>query len=214
MARKLHSPVPYFLFTALLGLVPVLNNKYPTLIFPALSPGLVEILSVGLGVAAAYMGFSRGWDRLQHQAGARQLLRQAAEKRNTLAIAGENDINAAGRFVSRLVRNADEDLSEIKPDFSKHSLKRLDRYLPALLSEVENEEEAWIRLGVVGAYLGETACRNDRWQWHFKADPALGRFGYLVSALRKEGKEVDPFFLAAEWMMGTRNLKAVLESVR
>lgn len=214
MHRKLHSPIPYFLLTALLGLVPVLNNKYPTRFFPALSPDLVSVLCVVLGVAAAYLGFSRGWDRLQHQARARKLLRQAAEQRDGQASADENDVSAAGRFISRLVRNADEDLSEIKPDFSEHSLRRLDRYLPALLGEIENEEDARIRLGIVGVYLGETACRNYHWQWHFKADPALGRFGYLVSALRREGKETDPFFLAAEWMLGNLNLKELLEPVR
>lgn len=214
MPRKLHSPVPYFLLTALWALVPVLNNKYPALFFPALSPGLVELLSVALGAAAAYLGFSRGWDLLHHQARARQLLRQAAEKRNPQARADDNETNAAGRFISRLVRNADEDLKEIQPDFSEHSLKRLDRTLPALLREVENEEDARIRLGIVGAYLGETACRNFNWQWRFKADPDLGRFGYLISSLGREGKETDPFSLAAQWMLGARNLKEIGEALR
>ena len=214
MHRKLHSPVPYLLLTALWALVPVLNNKYPSLFFPALSPGTVEILSVALGVAAACLGFSRGWDRLQHQALARRLLGEAAKERNARSSADDNEVNAAGRFISRLVRNADEDLLETKPDFSETSLRRLGRYLPRLLGEIETAEDARIRLGIVGAYLGETACRHLKWQWHFKADPALGRFGFLISVLRRDGKEMDPFLLAAEWMLGKRHWRQLLEALQ
>lgn len=199
---------------ALLGLVPVLNNKYPAQFFPALSPFAVEFLSVVLGVVAAFLGLSRGWDILQRRVWARELVRQAAANRHAAKNPEINDVNNAGRLISRLVRNADEDLLEIRPDFSGASLRRLQRYLPALLDEIENEEDARIRLGVVGTYLGETACRNSQWQWSFKADPALRQFGYLASAIRKDGKEVDPYAWAGELLHSKKKMKDWLEAAR
>lgn len=203
---KLHSPWPYFLLTALLGLVPVLNNKYPTQFFPVLPAFWVEIISVFSGVAAAFLGLSRFWDILQRRSVARELVRQAVSERQSVQNMEINDINNAGRLVSRLVRNADEDLLEIKPDFSETSLKRLQRYLPSLIDEIENEEDARIRIGIVGVYLGETACRNHQWQWFFKADPSLRQFSYLVSALRKADRELDPFAWAGELLRKERKM--------
>lgn len=214
MISKSGSPIPYFLLTALLGLVPVLNNKYPAQYFPAVSPGLVELLSVGLGVVAAFLGLSRAWDILVRRSLARELVRQAVAGRQAAQEAETNDINNAGRLISRLVRNADEDLLEIKPDFSMASLGRLQRYLPALLDEIGKEEDAHIRLGIVGTYLGETACRNSGWQWYFKADPALRQFSYLVSTIRKGETELDPFRWAGEFLEGKNKIKAWVKAVR
>src|SRR5579862_8376300 len=198
MASKHKSPIPYFLLMALFGLVPVLNNKYPAQFFPAVDPGLVELLSVGLGVAAAFLGMSRGWEILVRRSLARALIHQAATGRHAAQNAETNDIGNAGRLISRLVRNADEDLMEIRPDFSESSLRRLQRYLSVLLGEIEKEEDARIRLGIVGTYLGETACRNGGWQWVFKADPTLRQFSYLASTLGKAGREIDPYAWAGE----------------
>ncbi len=197
-----------------MGLVPVLNNKYPASFFPALSPWLVESLSVGLGVAAAFMGLSRGWEILVRRSLARALVRQVAANRRAAQKAETNDVSNAGRLISRLVRNADEDLKEIRPDFSEASLKRLQRYLPVLLGEVENEEDARIRLGIVGTYLGETACRNNGWQWAFKADPTLRQFSYLASTLGKSGRETDPYAWAGELLGGGKKIGAWMEAVR
>ncbi len=214
MARKLPSPLPFFLLAALLGLVPVLNNKYPAQFFPALSPGLVELLSVALGVAAAFGGFSRGWEILARRTWARELARRAVAGRRAAQNPEANDLANAGRLVARLVRNADEDLMEIRPDFSERSLKRLGRHLPELLDEIGTEEDARIRLGVLGAYLGETACRNRRWQWFFKADPALRQFAYSASVLQREGIELDPFAWAAELLTGRRKWADWLEATK
>src|SRR5258708_7098200 len=181
---RLHSPWPYFLLTALLALVPVLNNKYPTLFFPVLSPFWVEVFSVFGGVFTATLAFIRGWARLQKRARAKILVREVGQNRKPTDSLSENDAAHSGRLISRLVRNADEDLLEIRPDFSTSSLSRLYRYLPALMDEIENEEDARIRLGVVGTYLGETACRLFHWQWFFKAVTTLLQFGYLASFVR------------------------------
>ncbi len=208
---KLHSPVPYFLLTALMGLVPVLNNKYPASFFPALSPGLVELLSVALGVFAAVMGFMRLWNRLVQRDKARRLIRKAVENRHIPEKPDPNDVINAGRIISRLVRNADEDLREIVPDFTPVSLKRLQDYLPVLMTEIDREEEARIRMGVAGVYLGETLCRNNGWKWFFKSDPALKQFSYLISVLRKGDKEIDPFHWAAGAMTGQRRLTDILK---
>ncbi len=119
----------------------------------------------------------------------------------------------AGRYITRLVRNADEDLKEIKPDFTIESLGRLQGYLPELLGEVEDEESARILLGIVGVYLGETLCRNDHWQWFFKPAPELKQFVYLASEIHKEGKKADPFVLSAEVLTGSRSVHDILKGL-
>jgi hypothetical protein len=127
-----------------------------------------------------------------------------AALRQTAFLAEENDVDLAGRNISRLVRNSDEDLREIRPDFSFDSIERLRRVLPFLLDEIHNEESARIRLGVVGTYLGEFLCRSGQWQWFFKCDPALRQFGYLTSVVRREGRELDPYAWAALLFSGSR----------
>jgi hypothetical protein len=210
---KLHSPIPYFLLTALMGLAPVLNNKYPAQFFPGLSPMWVELIAVFAGIFASVLGFTRFWAILQNRDRSRTLIRQAIESRKKVGSPDDNEITNAGRYVSRMVRNADVDLSEIGPDFTLPSLDRLQSFLPELRREVEKETDAWVRLGVVGTYLGETLCRCSGWQWFFKADPALRQFSYLASGLRKEGKEFDPFAAAADLLTGKRGIKDVLKEL-
>ena len=225
MFSKLHSPVPFFLLTALAGLIPVLNNKYPSSFFPAVSPGLVELLSVTFGIAAAALGFSRLWARLVQRSHARRLLREAVEELNPTGDIEPGDAAGAGRLVSRMVRNADEDLREISPDFTIDSLKRLQKFIPALLAEIRSKDDAFIRLGVVGTYLGELKCRNGEWQWYFKANPSLGRFSFLASTLRRTiipgGEDpsgfkngnlgAHPYGLAGDWLAGTEGLGTILK---
>lgn len=210
---KLHSPWPWFLLAAFLGLVPVLNNKYPSQFFPALPPGLVEVLSVLAGVYCATEAFRRGWSILQRRAAARTLVLEAVRERKTPEKPDPNDAPNSNRLISRLVRNAEADLSEIGPDFSMESLRRLGKYLRPLLEEVGNEEDARVRLGVVGTYLGETLCRNRGWQWFFKADPALNQFSFLTSVLQKEGKETDPYLWAGELLTGQKTVGDLLKRV-
>ena len=208
---KLHSPWPYFLLTAVLGLVPVLNNMYPPQFYPALSPAIVETAAVIAGTFAAFMGFSRGWALLEHFSKAKAMLREAVSKRSSVEGPDSEGASNAGRMISRIIRNSDEDLREIDPDFSLASLRRLASYSPELLMEIEKGEDAQIRLGVVGAYLGETACRKFGWQWRFLSDPSLGRFSYLVSVVQKGDRELDPFLLAGDLLMGR---KSVVKQIR
>jgi hypothetical protein len=199
---------------ALLGLVPVLNNKYPTAYFPALPPWWVEVLSTFAGIAAALMAFTRLWAILQQRDRARALILEAVQTRQPTENSPENEAANAGRLVSRLVRNADEDLREINPDFSEPSLRRLQGLLPLLLLEIGNLEDARVRLGVLGSYLGETACRNFQWQWFFKADPALRQFSYLASTLQKKGRELDPYAWAGQWLAGKAKLGEFLKEIK
>jgi hypothetical protein len=210
MTQKLHSPYPFFFLTALLGLAPVLSNKYPATYFPAVSPWWVEVVSVGAGVLAAFLGFSRLWAILEQRERARSLVRAVVENRHPVANPRIEEAANPTRIVSRLVRNVDQDLFEIQPDFTLASLYRLQKYLPDLMKEVENEKEARIRLGIVGTYWGETLCRTMGWQWHFRPDPALKQFSYLASVLRKGEKELDPFAWSAELMLGKKTTKDFL----
>jgi hypothetical protein len=212
--QKLHSPVPYFLLVGLLGAVPVLNNLFPDSFYPSVPPFLVEILSVVLGVGAAVMAFSRTWAILQHREKSFNLLRQVAEWRKPAVPQEEKEVVMAGRSISRLVRNADEDLREMGPDFSSESLRRLPNLFPLLRAEVEKEEDARIRLGVLGTYLGETLCRTQGWKWFFRADPALRQFSYLASVVQREGRELDPFAWAADLLTGRRKLSDFLKEAK
>lgn len=130
------------------------------------------------------------------------LLRAAAKDLQADEKAGENDLGQAGRLITRLVRNSEVDLAEIKPDLSLDSLSRLKRVVPELLDEIHNEEDARIRLGIVGVYIGETLCRTKGWQWDFKARPALHQFTYQASRLKKGETTLDVFEKAAELMTG------------
>jgi hypothetical protein len=211
VSTKLHSPIPYFLLTACFGLVPVLNNKYPAAFFPSLSPGLVELLAVGGGIAAAALGFGKGWARLVQRDGAVGFVRQAVENRKVSPEQDQNEVVNAGRIISRLVRNADEDLREINPDFSLDSLRRLQGVLPELLAEIQNPEDALIRTGVAGIYLGEVLCRQSGWQWFFRADASLKQFSYMASVIRKGGGEMDPFAWAGDLLTGKRKVRELLK---
>ncbi len=172
-----------------------------------------------LGVVAASLGFFRYWNRLQQRTSAKALLGQVLERLPGLKNKGPVEAGQSGRIISRMVRNADMDLREIGPDFTVDSIKRLNRFLPLLLDEIQNEEDAFIRIGVVGTYLGETKCRVGDWEWFFKEDPSLRQFGYLASVIRKKaaGEEAldlgDPFGMAAQWLMGNYGLNSVLKWV-
>ncbi len=212
--HKLHSAIPYFILVALLGIVPVLNNKYPSGFFPSISPWWVEVGSTFLGIAAATMGFIRLWAFLEKRARAKVLVSEAIASRHAVENPLENDLATVGRFISRLVRNVDQDLKEINPDFSMNSLGRLGGFLPNLLEEIESEEDARIRLGVVGVYLGEVACRNFQWQWHFKADPELHQFSYLASNVQRGEKKLDPYTWAASLMVGKGRIPEFMEEIK
>ncbi len=116
---KLHSSWPYFFLVALLGLIPVLNNKYPAQYFPGLSPWWIEVFSTFAGISAATIGFMRLWARSRKKARAGNLVLEAVGSRHPAENPSENDVDGAGRLVSRLVRNVDEDLREIVPDFPR-----------------------------------------------------------------------------------------------
>ncbi len=212
--EKLHSPVPYFLLVGLVSAVPLLNKLYPASFFPAAPPFAVTILSVFLGVGAALSGLTRAWAILQRRERSLTLLRQVAQWRDPPVTQEEKDVVMAGRSISRLARNADEDLREINPDFSMGSLERLPRLFPLLRQEVEKEEDARIRLGVLGTYLGETLCRNKGWKWFFRADPALRQFSYLASVVQREGKDLDPYAWAADLLTGNRKIQDLLKEAK
>jgi hypothetical protein len=198
--KPLYSPTPFFALTALFSLVPVLNNKYPGAFFPAVGSDWVEIVSTLAGVYGAFLGMNRLWTILQVRAAARVWVKQLNITRLQGISQDENNVVNAGRSISRLVRNADSDLREIYPDFTWNSLKRLQGYLPTLLLEIQSEESAAIRLGIVGTYVGETLCRTQGWQWGFRSNPDLKQFAFLPSMVQKNGKQIDPFNLAAQAM--------------
>lgn len=194
--------------------MPVLNNKYPASFFPGFSPWGVEAFSTFAGVAAATMGFMRLWAHLEKRSRAKALVLEAIGPRHAAENPPENELATVGRFISRLVRNVDEDLREIGPDFSTDSLERLGRFLPKLLQEIESEEDALIRLGVVGIYIGEVGCRNFKWQWHFKADPTLRQFSYLASEVQRQDENLDPFAWAADLMVGKRKISEFMDEIK
>ena len=210
---KLNSPWPFFFLSALCALVPVLNNKYPASFFPAVPPFAVEVIMTIGGVYAIVIAMGRWWTILQRKTFAKKLVVEVVADRKSPEDPDENDVITAGRFITRLVRNADEDLKEIKPDFTLESLGRLQRYLPQLLSEVEDEQSARITLGIVGVYLGETLCRNRQWQWFFRPAPDLKQFTYLASEIRKEGKNFDPFAFSASVLIGESSIAEVLKEI-
>ncbi len=211
---QIHSSIPYFILVALFGLMPVLNNKYPTQFFYSVSPWWVEVVSTFAGIAAATLGFLRLWARLEKRERAKSLVLEAIGFRHRPVHPLENNAASAGRLISRLVRNVEEDLREIEPDFSQDSLRRLERFFPKLLEEIGCEEDALIRVGVAGVYLGETVCRNFQWQWRFNADPALRQFGYLASDIQRQERNQDPFAWAADLMTGKRKMLEFIEEMK
>lgn len=214
MTAKTYSPAPFFLLCAIFGGTGFLNGRYPGFFFPAVPLGWVWGISVLGGLLCGGEALRRWAVRLKRLANARALVRKVGEERRPPEGGLESEAANAGRLISRLTRNAEEDLREIGPDFSVASLRRLYRYLPDLLFEIGNEEEARIRLGIVGTYVGETACRNFKWRWFFKADPALRQFNYMVSVIQRQGRETDPYALAQGLMAAGRNIGGVLKEIQ
>jgi uncharacterized membrane protein YeaQ/YmgE (transglycosylase-associated protein family) len=143
--------------------------------------------------------------------GAIVLIKKILQGRDSKTYLSGPSADRAGRTLGRVVRNADEDLREMAPDFTAASLGRLPGFLPELLDEIKTETDAAIRLGIVGAYLGETACRLWGWQWNFRADTQLRQFEYLASVLERKGARVDPFGLAGELFSGTLKPKELIQ---
>jgi hypothetical protein len=212
--RLLYSSKPYFVLAALFSLVPVLNNKYPALFFPSAPEGWVTIIATGAGIYAAFKGLGYAWALIQARAEAKAWIVQVAQNRKVIENPDPNDVINAGRSVTRLVRNVDEDLREIGPDFSWESLGRLEHYLTELLMEVDDEEKAKIRLGIVGIYIGETLCRSKGWEWFFKPDTSLKQFLFLPSVIRKNGKVIDPFETAANAFNEKKSLSRFLSGLQ
>lgn len=186
----------------------------PALFFPAGPAVLVFVLFPAL--AAGSLGrlyFLRQTRNKKREMGL-GFLRQAIEKRDLSRALSGPGAGTAERTLTRLVQNADADLSEIQPDFSQASLERLAGLLPELLEEIQNETDALIRWGVVGVYLGETACRQWGWHWNFRADPALRQFDYLVSGLERAGEPADPFDWAADLFMNRITASGLAEKYK
>ncbi|HVZ81360.1 MAG TPA: hypothetical protein VHE12_11290 [bacterium] len=213
MNTKLHSPKPWFFLTGLLALVPVANNSRPALFFPALPAPVVSTLAVFGGVYTAVLAFARLWAVLQRRDKARALVGEVSGDLSPRPSASENDLGQSGRLITRLVRNVEVDLGEIRPDFSIGSLSRLKRIVPALLEEVLTEEDARIRLGIVGVYLGETLCRSRGWQWDFRARPDLRQFTYQASRVVKDGRSLEVFTKAAGLMTGKADWGGLLREI-
>ena len=207
---KLHSSKPWFFLTGLLALVPVLNNKYPAFFFPAIQPGIIELITVFGGALAAAMGFTRAWAIAQRRARARSLLEAVVQGIRADEKVEENDLGQSGRLITRLVRNVEVDLAEMKPDLTLGSLNRLKGIIPDLLNEITTEEAARIRLGIVGVYMGETLCREKGWQWDFRAQPSQRQFTYMASQLTRKGRNLDIFRWAGKLMMGQADWKSLV----
>jgi hypothetical protein len=214
MTQKIHSPVPYLLLTALFSLAPVFNHFYPAKFFPAIPSVWVWMISIFAAALSVIQGFRRALAIEAQRIQAMALVNDFRRWRPPSEIPAPNDVANAGRSISRLVRNVDEDLKEITPDFTLDSLKRLERFLPELLKEIHKEEDARIRLGVVGTYLGETACRLFGWNWFFNANPALKQFSFMNSTIRRNEEDFDPYDWAMDLMTGQFKMKDVLEEIQ
>lgn len=206
---KLHSSKPWFFLTSLLALVPVLNNKYPAAFFPAVPSGLIELLTVFGGALTAAMGFTRAWAIAQRRSKAKAILAMVLQGIRADEKVEENDLGQSGRLITRLVRNVEVDLEEMKPDLTLRSWPRLWGILPELLNEITDEESARIRLGIVGVYMGETLCREKGWQWDFRAQPSQRQFTYLASRLTRGGRTLEIFQWAGKLMMGRDDRNAL-----
>ena len=214
-SQKIKTILPWGVLSFLFILAVLFHGVCPRFFFPAFDGRQILILGA-LGMAAfGALAFERSLSLSRRRRKASRLIRSLAGKRSPLSDPSENDVILAGRVVSRLTRNADEDLREINPDFSLASLHRLVRYLPLLLDEVQNEEDAFIRWGVAGTYIGETLCRQAGWNWFFKPDPALRQFSFLSSVLRQGGgRELDPYLWAVDLFDHRRGLSVLLDEVK
>ncbi len=214
-SQKAKAILPWASLSFLFILAVFSHGVCPEFFFPAFDGRSILILGA-LGVAVfGALAFQKNAGINRRRREASRLIQALRGKRAPLGEPTENEVILAGRVVSRLTRNADEDLREINPDFSLASLHRLIRYLPLLLDEVECEEDALIRWGVVGTYLGETLCRQAGWNWFFKPDPALRQFSFLSSVLQRgPGRELDPYAWAADLFDRRRGLAGLLDEVK
>jgi hypothetical protein len=213
-SEKLKRVLPWGVLSFLSVICVLSHGVCPRFFFPAFDSRWVLNLGIGAMVVFAGLTFQRNRALNRRRRKASDLIRSLVEKRRPLENPSENDVILAGRVVSRLVRNADEDLREIDVDFSMASLVRLNCYIPLLLDEIESEEDAFIRWGVVGTYLGETLCRQLGWNWFFKPDPALRQFSYVSSVLRRGEKELDPFGWAADLFERREKLEELVEKAK
>ena len=132
---------------------------FPSVFFPALpdwAAGLTWDLVALACITRVWFLYKATWKR---RTTARLIIEKSIHDRNPQRCLTGSSADTAQRTLSRVIRNSDEDLREIIPDFTAASLHRLSGFLPKLLDEIQNETDARIRLGVVGTYLGETACR-------------------------------------------------------
>ena len=206
---RLHTPLPFFLLAVLFGLSPILRVFFPQDFFPAVPSVWMGIGAFPLFALSGYLAFARLGKIYRRRDRAQNLIQNAIQSRSFSTSPSDNDLAIADRTISRLAGHADVDLSEINPEFSLNSLLRLEPCLGALLEEIETPEDALIRLGVVGAYLGETACRFSKWTWYFKSDPGLKQFGFLCSIIKNQkGDELDPYAWAADLLVGRKKVNA------
>jgi hypothetical protein len=200
---------------AVLSLVALGGHFFlPAFFFPGWSPILARGLFLVLAAGSLGRLYFRRLSRNKKREMGLGFLRQAIEKRDLSRALSGPGAGTAERTLTRLVQNADADLSEIRPDFSQASLERLAGLLPELLEEIQNETDALIRWGIVGVYLGETACRQWGWRWNFRADPALRQFDYLVSGLERAGGQADPFDLATRLMLNQIKTRELVERLK
>lgn len=208
------SPTPYLILAGICLAAPVGNRFFPDFFYPAFAPWGLALVGGLVGIAA----ISRAWFLYRgirkKRMGAIVIMKKILQDRDSKTLLIGSFADRAGRTLGRVVRNADEDLREMRPDFTAASLGRLSGFLPELLDETKTETDAAIRLGIVGAYLGETACRLWGWQWNFRADTQLRQFEYLASVLERKGVLVDPFGLAEKLFSGTLNSKELIQRFR
>ncbi len=201
------SPTPYLALSGLCLAAMAGNQLFPLFFFPAFAPwvsGLALDLLALSSALRAWVLYQALWKR---RATALGLVEKILQGRDPKTFRTGSSADTAQRTLSRVIRNADEDLREISPDYSAASLSRLADFLPKLLDEMNTETDAMIRLGVAGAYIGETACRLWEWEWKFQADPSLRQFEYLASILDRQGISVDPFELAQKCYSGKMKAK-------
>ncbi len=214
MKRDIPQFLLFLVLSVLLLASGLLRILFPNQFFPMVPLTGVIGSAVFGSVLFGMVAFRRWYFLFQKRKKALLLIKEIISGRKAANQPLENDLANAERTISRLVRNADEDLKEINPDFKEDSLPRLSSQIPILLDEIGNREDALIRLGVLGTYLGETACRSFKWAWKFQYDPLLGRFAFLASVLGKGERVLDPYALGADILTGsikTRDLQKELK---
>jgi hypothetical protein len=198
-ARANPSPTPYLALAGVCLAALAGTQFFPSVFFPGLPLWVSGLIWDLAALACATRVWFLDKETGKRRSAAMLLLELSIRDRDSQSCLTGPSADTAQRTLGRVIRNADEDLREINPDFTAASLRRLSGFLPRLLDEIQTETDAKIRLGVVGAYLGETACRLWDWQWNFRSDPALKQFNYLASTLERKGAQADPFGLALEF---------------